>query len=76
MLTVAFFARVGGKQFVGLGRELSFRIEFEFERRGKAFAARIVRLARDDQRDHRTLWVKRLEGAYLLVDVVAVGGGG
>ena len=73
VLAVAVLARVGGEQLGPVGSDVTARIERVFERRRKAFAFRIVGLAVDDQRDHRTLGMPRLEEADLLVDVAALG---
>ncbi|HYW60118.1 MAG TPA: hypothetical protein VE909_06305, partial [Xanthobacteraceae bacterium] len=71
-LAVAGRARVGGDRLLRLGREPPVGADLEPQRRRKAFARRIARLAVDDHGDHPRGAAHGLEGADLPVDVFAL----
>ena len=73
-LAVTFIPRVGAKDFDRLLRHATRGVELEFNRGRKTFELTIMGLSIDDQRDDRPLRMKRLEGAYLLVDVMTLSG--
>jgi hypothetical protein len=73
-LAVTFIPRVGAKDFDRLLRHATRGVELEFNRGRKTFELTLMGLSIDDQRDDRPLRMKRLEGAYLLVDVMTLSG--
>jgi hypothetical protein len=72
-LAVAFLARVRGENLDGVAGNLSPHIDVEFERGREAFELGTAGLAADNQRDHGSVGVTRLEELDLFVDVMALG---
>ena len=74
LLAIPLGPCVGGNWFLVLVCKDAVRPDLEAQRRRKAFALRIARLAIDDQRDHPVGAAQHLEAADFLVDVFALRG--